>query len=160
MRARLRGRLKSRVGSRERLCAARNPCVVARGPLRLRACRHFPAASAPRARVARDPGAVLGRGSIRAAEPAVDCEPSQAGAGSGSTEPAESGQPVCGAGGFAAVKEGQGSALIPNDPEAEPSRDLDLHVAIGSKAFFSEEKKQKTFANSGICSIRTVRDSN
>jgi hypothetical protein len=51
-------------------------------------------------------------------------------------------------------------ALIPNDPEAEPSRDLDLHVAIGSKAFFSEEKKQKTFANSGICSIRTVRDSN
>jgi len=34
---------------------------------------------------------------------------------------------------------------MPTDLEADPSRDLDLHVAIGSKAFFSEEKKQKTF---------------
>ena len=33
-------------------------------------------------------------------------------------------------------------------------------VAIGSKTFFSEEKKQKTFANSGTCTTRTVRDSN
>jgi len=49
---------------------------------------------------------------------------------------------------------------MPTDLEADPSRDLDLHVAIGSKAFFSEEKKQKTFANSGTCITRTVRDSN
>jgi hypothetical protein len=51
-------------------------------------------------------------------------------------------------------------ALIPNDLEADPSRDLGGHVAMGSKAFFSEEKKQKTFANSGTCTTRTVRDSN
>jgi len=50
--------------------------------------------------------------------------------------------------------------LMPNDLAADPSRDLDLHVAIASKAFFSEEKKQKTFANSGTCSARTVRDCN
>ena len=40
--------------------------------------------------------------------------------------------------------------MIPND----------LEVATGSKAFFSEEKKQKTFANSDTCTKRTVRDSN
>jgi hypothetical protein len=52
------------------------------------------------------------------------------------------------------------TGLIPNDLEADPSRDLGGHVAMGSKAFFSEEKKQKTFANSGTCTTRTVRDSN
>ena len=50
--------------------------------------------------------------------------------------------------------------LIPSDLEADLSRDLDLHVAIGSKAFFSEEKKQKTFVNSSTCTTMTVRDSN
>jgi hypothetical protein len=29
-----------------------------------------------------------------------------------------------------------------------------------SKFFFSEEKKQKTFANSGLCAAWKVRDSN
>jgi hypothetical protein len=29
----------------------------------------------------------------------------------------------------------------------------------GSKVFFSVEKKQKTFANSGVCAACTVRDS-
>ena len=45
-------------------------------------------------------------------------------------------------------------------PMAEIMIPNDLEVATGSKAFFSEEKKQKTFANSDTCTTRTVRDSN
>jgi hypothetical protein len=55
--------------------------------------------------------------------------------------------------------------IIPIGLEADPSCDLGWRGtgwrgAIGSKAFFSEEKKQKTFANSGTCAARKVRDSN
>jgi len=32
-------------------------------------------------------------------------------------------------------------------------------IVEARKVFFSEEKKQKTFANSGVCAARKVRDS-
>jgi hypothetical protein len=51
-------------------------------------------------------------------------------------------------------------ALIPNGLEADPSRDRDGGGAIGSRVFFSEEKKQKTFVSSSACAAMTVRDSN